>query len=160
MRFSLVILFFLFAYAVWGIQRDEALAFKQISTQDGLSQNTVRSVIVDQRGFIWAGTLDGLNRYDGTRFLIYKPKFGKSISLNDHRVKTISEDAHGLIWIRKYDNTFSCYNPNNESFILAKNHSKAIAMDYGSQLFASDSSVWLWDNRSGCMQVVWNGKDL
>ena len=103
MRFSLVILFFLFAYAVWGIQRDEALAFKQISTQDGLSQNTVRSVIVDQRGFIWAGTLDGLNRYDGTRFLIYKPKFGKSISLNDHRVKTISEDANGLIWIRKYE---------------------------------------------------------
>lgn len=160
MKLSLTILFFTLATIVWGIQHDETLAFKQISTQDGLSQNTVRSVIVDGRGYIWAGTLDGLNRYDGTRFLTYKPKFGKSVALNDHRVKTIVEDANQLIWIRKYDNTFSCYNHDNESFLLANNHSKQLPFNYANQLLASDSSIWFWDSRNGCMQVKWNEKTL
>ncbi|NJK98838.1 MAG: hypothetical protein HC905_31505 [Bacteroidales bacterium] len=96
---------------------DEPLLFKQIGTREGLSQSTVRSLIVDRHGFIWAGTLDGLNRYDGTRFLAYKPKFGTQAMLSDPRVKDIFEDRHRFIWVKKYDNTFSCYQSEIESFI-------------------------------------------
>ena len=96
---------------------DESLWFKQISTKDGLSQNTVRDILIDQMGFIWAGTLDGLNRYDGSRFIIYKPKIGMQNSLSDHRVRSLFQDRNGMLWIRKYDNSYSCYDPSQERFI-------------------------------------------
>ena len=83
------------------------LHFDQISTQDGLSQNTVRAIIEDRQGFIWAGTLDGLNRYDGYRFLTYKPELGNTNSLIDHRVKDMFQDKEGYLWIKTYKNEFN-----------------------------------------------------
>jgi ligand-binding sensor domain-containing protein len=135
------------------VQSDESLLFQQISTHDGLSQNTVRSLLVDSKGFIWAGTLDGLNRYDGSRFVTYKPAFGKNPSLNDHRIRSIYEDKTGFLWVRKYDNTASCYNPFTESFINIYKEKSLISLDYTGLMEASDSSMWLWDSRNGCIQL-------
>ena len=154
--FLLLLLLYQAAYTA----SDESLWFKQISTKDGLSQNTVRSILVDQRGFIWAGTLDGLNRFDGSRFITYKPQIGVKTSLSDHRVRSLFEDTDGYIWIKKYDNTFSCYNPQTETFIDLYYGNTVIPLIFTSYLETSEGSVWLWDNRNGCIKVTKNTRRL
>lgn len=135
------------------IASEKTVTFKQISTQDGLSQNTVRSLLVDRRGFIWAGTLDGLNRYDGKHFITYKPVAGNPASLSDPRINGIFENSSGELWIRKYDNTFSCYHPATESFIELKKDNAPLALSYSQYLETRDSSVWLWGAGNGCVRI-------
>ncbi|HEX3006444.1 MAG TPA: two-component regulator propeller domain-containing protein [Bacteroidales bacterium] len=141
-------------------QASESFVFKQIGTQEGLSQNTVRSILVDKKGFVWAGTLDGINRFDGSRFITYKPGFGKAVNLTDHRIRSIFESKNGLLWLRKYDNTFSCYDPQTESLIEVNRGDKIIPLNFTNYMEASDSSVWLWDSRNGCIKIKKQGCNL
>ena len=63
-----------------------------ISTDDGLSQNVINVIFQDSKGFIWIGTNDGLNRYDGYEFNIFKNDFFNDNSLTDNIVTCILED--------------------------------------------------------------------
>ncbi|NDW19113.1 response regulator [Dysgonomonas sp. 216] len=128
--------------------------FYQISTKDGLSQNTVRTILEDSKGFIWAGTLDGLNRYDGYQIITYKPKIGSMNSLEDHRIKDVYEDKNNYLWIKTYRNGFDCYDPITDSFInyLPNDIDNETAL-YNDYYEASDGSIWLWGNVPGCLRV-------
>ena len=76
------------------------LIFDQITTEDGLSSNTVFDVIQDHQGIMWFGTIDGgLNRYDGYTFKVYKNIPGDSTSLPKNRVEVLYEDHAGQLWI-------------------------------------------------------------
>ena len=130
------------------------LQFTQISTKDGLSQNTVRAILEDKKGFIWAGTLDGLNRYDGYHILPYKPQLGSTNSLIDHRVKDVFQDKDGYLWIKTYKNEFSCYDPISDSFIdyMPANTVKENA-EYNNYYESSAGDIWLWGNTGGCLRI-------
>ncbi|MCB0834847.1 MAG: hypothetical protein KDC45_15365, partial [Bacteroidetes bacterium] len=73
--------------------------FDNILPEAGLSQSTVGCLLQDRYGFVWIGTQDGLNRYDGYRFLIYKSRKGDSASLADNSINALLEDAGGRLWI-------------------------------------------------------------
>src|SRR5262245_13612759 len=75
------------------------LKFDHISTQDGLSQSNVNCIFQDSRGFIWIGTRDGLNRYDGYKFIIYRYDARDSSSISDDFVADIAEDSSGNLWV-------------------------------------------------------------
>ncbi len=75
------------------------LKFIRIGPETGLSQNSVTSILQDKRGFMWFGTPDGLNRYDGYKFTIYKNDPKSPNSLSDGHIKNIFEDHEGIIWI-------------------------------------------------------------
>lgn len=68
------------------------LSFKHITADDGLSSSTVTSILQDHKGFLWIGTYDGLNRYDGHNFIIYKNISSDSSSIAHNRVWFIFED--------------------------------------------------------------------
>jgi signal transduction histidine kinase/ligand-binding sensor domain-containing protein len=70
---------------------------KNLSVKDGLSDNNVTSFFKDSKGFVWIGTSNGLNRYDGHSFKIYKPAAGNSIS--NEVINDIAEDSKGRIWV-------------------------------------------------------------
>ncbi|MDH6343818.1 ligand-binding sensor domain-containing protein [Parabacteroides sp. PFB2-12] len=130
------------------------LQFHQISTQNGLSQNTVRTVLNDRKGFIWAGTLDGINRYDGYRISIHKPQPGSDNTLPEHRIRTLLEDRHGYIWVRSYKNDFTCYDPVSNSFVdylpaslLTEN---PVYREFHE---ATNGDIWLWGDNFGCLQI-------
>jgi signal transduction histidine kinase/ligand-binding sensor domain-containing protein/CheY-like chemotaxis protein len=75
------------------------LAFEQITTNQGLSQSHIGSVLMDKKGFIWFGSEDGLNRFDGYAFKHYKHDKADSTSINDSYILDILEDKDGNLWI-------------------------------------------------------------
>ena len=89
-------LFFYFLFLLTSISSIYAqpirLQFKHMTTDDGLSSSSVISILQDHRGLVWIGTYDGLNRYDGFNFVVYKNNPADSTSLADNLVKTMIED--------------------------------------------------------------------
>ncbi|HEY4337751.1 MAG TPA: two-component regulator propeller domain-containing protein [Puia sp.] len=72
---------------------------KCLGIEQGLSNNAVTSVYQDARGFLWFGTYDGLNRYDGYGFTVYRTIIGDRNSLPFNNVATISGDGRGNLWV-------------------------------------------------------------
>jgi ligand-binding sensor domain-containing protein len=75
------------------------LKFENISLDRGLSQSTVNAVVQDGRGFMWFGTQDGLNRFDGYAVTVYKHNAFDPSSLSDNSVWALCRDLQGNIWI-------------------------------------------------------------
>jgi PAS domain S-box-containing protein len=90
--------------------------FEHISLEDGLSQAFVACTLQDRDGFMWFGTQEGLNRYDGYTFKVfsYDPEDPKSLSNNF--VKTIYQDSMGMIWVGTDGGGLNLYDPLTESF--------------------------------------------
>lgn len=74
--------------------------FQTIGVENGISQPTVTSIYQDEFGIIWIGTKDGLNRYNGTDFYIFRPKESDKNSLYNNNIGTICGDRDGHIYIR------------------------------------------------------------
>lgn len=73
--------------------------FKRMTTKHGLSDQSIWSICQDDYGFMWFGTDDGLNKYDGSKFLVYKNDPKDSNSLINNRIKVLYKDHNGNIWI-------------------------------------------------------------
>lgn len=78
---------------------DEHYYFKNLNVQNGLSQNTVNAILQDKQGFMWFGTKDGLNRYDGLSFRKFKHDSRSERSIGNNFITALYEDAKGNIWI-------------------------------------------------------------
>ena len=75
------------------------LRFDHLSVEDGLSHTSVYAVLQDRLGFMWFGTAEGLNKYDGYSFTVYKPDPDNANSLSDSYITMIHEDRAGMLWI-------------------------------------------------------------
>jgi ligand-binding sensor domain-containing protein/two-component sensor histidine kinase len=85
------------------------LYFNRITTQSGLSHNKVNCILQDQRGFIWMGTDDGLNRYDGRRFVVFRHQPGNKTGISGNIITDVVEDKQGIIWIATSDGGLTKY---------------------------------------------------
>lgn len=96
------------------ITSDE-LTITNIGVAEGLSQNTVRSLAIDKRGFVWVGTDDGLNRYDGSNFIVFKPNYeGEFNQGGVTQVRDVQVDGSGLLWLQSVDMRRMCISTVNE----------------------------------------------
>jgi ligand-binding sensor domain-containing protein len=93
--------------------------FEHISSDHGLSQSAVTSIIQDKYGYLWVGTLDGLNRYDGAAFKIYHSSQGDSRSLPNSSIGYLFLDAKERLWVST-TGFLSQYQPENDNFINYK----------------------------------------
>lgn len=89
--------------------------FRNLSTSKGLSQSSVIVIHQDKLGQMWFGTRDGLNKYDGTSFKIFKNNTEDSSTISNNDILAIEEDSLGTIWIGTY-NGLNSYNPVKDSF--------------------------------------------
>ncbi|MCP5051052.1 MAG: response regulator [bacterium] len=80
---------------LWGI----GFQFENISIEEGLSQSAVHCITQDGSGFMWFGTEDGLNRYDGYRFVVFKPRTGDPKSLSHNAVTALLYDGGTSLWV-------------------------------------------------------------
>jgi len=89
--------------------------FEQISLEQGLSQSTVNCIRQDSKGFMWFGTQDGLNKFDGYKFTVFRHDLKDSTTLSSHFIWTIYEDRSGTIWIGTY-NGLNKFDRSSQSF--------------------------------------------
>jgi len=79
--------------------QEPKLRFTHLSGEQGLSNSTIEAIFQDSRGFIWIGTRDGLNRYDGHEMLVYRNDPADSSSLSDSYIRSICEDRDHQLWV-------------------------------------------------------------
>jgi len=96
---------------------EKSLKFNHLSIEDGLSQSTINDILQDRRGFMWFATQEGLNRYDGYEFVIYKTSPKDPTGLSNDYIYTLFEDREGIIWIGTYNGGLNCFDPVTEKFI-------------------------------------------
>jgi len=128
-----------------------SLDFEWINDRNGLSQNTVRCILQDNTGFIWFGTINGLNRYNGREFVVMHSQSGVQESITDNRIRSLTEDKNGYIWVRTVANTYSCYDPNIERFV---DYNPEDSQKRFSQiLITAGGDVWLWGKSGGACRI-------
>ena len=74
------------------------LTFNNLNIEQGISQSTAEIIFQDSKGYIWIGTSDGLNRYNGYEYKIYNYEEGKN-SISNNGITDITEDENGYIWV-------------------------------------------------------------
>src|ERR1700760_1904185 len=104
-------LFFLFSLLVFRANATELVMpyFSHLKTESGLSHDKVNCILQDKRGFIWLGTEDGLNRYDGKYCVVFNSVPGDSTGLSGNIITDLLEDKEGIIWIATADGGLSRY---------------------------------------------------
>jgi ligand-binding sensor domain-containing protein/signal transduction histidine kinase len=100
--------------------RQENVRFEPLSLQHGLSQTTVSTMIQDDKGFMWFGTSDGLNKYDGYNFTVYRNNPRHPNSISDDWVTAIYESRHGgtaTLWMGTARGVLNKYDGEKDEFI-------------------------------------------
>ncbi|RED47786.1 hybrid sensor histidine kinase/response regulator transcription factor [Seonamhaeicola aphaedonensis] len=119
--------------------------FSHITDADGLSQNSIMAVHQDNLGQIWIGTKDGLNKYNGTEFTVYRHEKDNPTSISNNGIEYIEQDSSGFIWVgtafglNKFDpkkNIFKSYFLNNNQSVLGNNMIIAIRQ-------LSNQEIWV-----------------
>ena len=97
--------------------RSDKYYFKHSGIEKGLSQSSVLCILQDRTGFMWFGTKDGLNRYDGISFTAFRHETAATNELGNNVINSMHEDKDGMIWLGT-DGGVYLYNPEQETFRL------------------------------------------
>lgn len=92
------------------------IRFKHLTNNDGLSQNLVLSIAQDREGFMWFGTKDGLNKYDGYEFIVYQNEPNNANSISSNYINELFIDKNGNLWVGTENGIVNIYNPISQSF--------------------------------------------
>ncbi|MGE5519105.1 MAG: two-component regulator propeller domain-containing protein, partial [Candidatus Dadabacteria bacterium] len=106
-------LFYLFSAGAQSLD----INFTSLRTKDGLSSNSVNAIIKDKQGLIWFGTEDGLDKFDGTNFTIYRHKQGDATTLQANEILSLHEDRSGNLWVGTSGGSLSLYDRKKDVFI-------------------------------------------
>ena len=121
------------------------LKFTHLTTDDGLSDNRINSILQDRRGFMWFATENGLNRYDGNTFAVYKNNPDDPNTLTASLIQSLIEDSHGNLWIGTWGG-LDKLDPTTERFTHYRHNPDNPNSISGDAIksIAQDSSGHLW----------------
>jgi ligand-binding sensor domain-containing protein len=97
-------------------QEKDAVQFTHLTTANGLSQSSVVAILKDKYGFMWFGTQDGLNRYDGYKFKVYRNNPADKTSIPYNNIRCLLEDKAGNLWVGTAGGGLVLYDRDNDSF--------------------------------------------
>lgn len=140
------VLFYLLSPALMAQRRvEQSMRFGRLDITNGLSQGMVFCMFQDSRGFMWFGTKEGLNRYDGHDFLVYRKQPGNVASLPDNYVQAITEDRRGRLWLGTSAAGLVMFDPATERFTqIPLPHEKEGANVKGVDDVEMDNTGRLW----------------
>ncbi|PIF29922.1 two component regulator with propeller domain [Flavobacterium sp. 9] len=138
---------------------------KNISTTDGLSQSSVIAIHQDKFGQMWFGTRDGLNKYDGSRFTVFRNDVTDKTSISNNDILSIEEDNLGQLWVGTY-NGLNCYNPvtntfkrylhNKTNHTISGNAIWAIKEIGGEMWFGTSKGLSIYNKKTGLFTSVFH----
>jgi len=132
----------------------QSIHFNHLTTDNGLSNNNVLDIIQDRAGFIWLATADGLNRFDGYDFKIFRNNPANQNSLSDNSVWALREDKNGTIWIGTENGWLNCYDPVSDKFRKWKIESDILKENAITYIYEdSKGLIWIGTYRSGLYRL-------
>lgn len=150
--FKALLSLLLFTTSIFCYGQNESLTFEHIGTHEGLSQVNVTCIIQDSRGFMWIGTRNGLNRYDGYKVITFRNNPADNYSVSNNMITDLREDKNGNIWIathgglNRYDRKkgiFTRYTHND------KNQNSPADNVISHLAFDHDNNLWLSTQNNG-----------
>jgi signal transduction histidine kinase/ligand-binding sensor domain-containing protein/ActR/RegA family two-component response regulator len=143
--YPFIVLLALLYTAVLGKENDLGnyrVRLTPVTINEGLSQGYIPCIIQDKRGYMWFTTKDGLNRYDGYKFNIYRHDAVDTTTISDNYTENIFEDSRGLFWIKTVSFNLDVLNPQREIFYHLP--APAERAFYGARYFSEDAwgNVW------------------
>lgn len=153
--------FALFILALFSTTRIQAqwdtllLPFRALTIEDGLSQGMVNAIIQDKYGFMWLATKDGLNRYDGYSFTVFRHDPEDSATVRNNYIYALLEDEQGRLWVGTAEG-LDLFDRRTETFIhvqAGREHIRNIV-----QSIAQDASGDLWvGHNHGVVKFTFTG---
>ncbi len=136
----------LLSASLFACAQSQHLSFEHIGTAQGLSQSNVLCTLQDSHGFMWFGTREGLNRYDGYNFTVYTNNVQDAKSLCNNFINDIVEDKNGFLWIGTYGGGLDRYDRKTNQFTHFK-HRAGDSTSLSSNIIVTlmyDSRGFLW----------------
>lgn len=154
---NLYVVLFLVLFSVQAMSQVEELleekyVIDRISIDQGLSQSIVQAVFQDSKGFLWFGTQDGLNRYDGSSFNIYRFEPGNTNSLSNGSITAVCEDRRGNLWVGTLAGLNMISGSTITRYLAIPSNPNSLSSDNVTCL-ASDSvgHIWIGTSNGLCM---------
>jgi signal transduction histidine kinase/CheY-like chemotaxis protein/ligand-binding sensor domain-containing protein len=123
------------------------LKFTHLGIEGGLSQTNVTCILQDSHGFMWFGTRDGLNKYDGYKFTVFKNTEGDPKTISNNFITSLIEDKKGDLWIGTWGGGFNRLDRQKDQFIHS---SGKISSDFINHLLLdSDGNIWIGTDGDG-----------
>ena len=113
---KLGLIFLLEVHYLQAFSQSGGYRFDHLGIEQGLSQSSVICIMQDSRGFMWFGTEDGLNRYDGYTFKVYRHNPNDSTSISSNNITAIKEDHYGNLWIGTGGKGINKFDPQSDTF--------------------------------------------
>lgn len=151
-RLGIFMILLMFSMAGFG-QRN--YLFENISIPQGLSNTEVHYMCHDSNGYLWITTADGLNRYDGNNFTVFKNDPGDTTTIGSNYCSAITEDLEGNIWIGTLGNQIAKFNSINETFQnypIDKGTANEISDTY-SAITDSKNNIWFGTTNHGIQKL-------
>lgn len=169
----LIILFMisLFPIKTWAAATNyRNMTFKRITIEDGLSQTSAQYLYQDSKGYMWIGTSDGINRYNGHEFEVYRYKENSKNSISGNYIVAINEDNMGDLWvgtstginkINRTTNEITTYLPGeNGEGISHYNICEILVDSKGNVIVATVDGINIYDRKTDAFKRVLNSNKL
>ena len=133
--------------------QNQQLHFDHLGTAEGLSELNPNCILQDSRGFIWIGTADGLNRYDGYKFKIFRNDIKDNTTIGNNYVQDIIEDKSGNIWVATVGGGLDKFDRNTNRFhryLHSSNDKNSISSNFISKISLEHSGkIWVGTQKNG-----------
>lgn len=170
MKGKLIILVLLLGCRIVSGQLDRPIRFQHITSENGLSQGHILSMIQDKEGYIWFGTFSGLNRYNGYSIYTFNENRQNPKALKNKIIHSLFEDKDGCIWVGtvsgmdKFDRKTETFQniPQDTTSVKDKEHSRKGLSDWDIRVITQDKqgNIWVGTDKTGLNRIDYKTKKI